>query len=114
MRNLCRERQNRERKPVLTLVPGTHERLTLRKRIMCASNLGAHVRRSIRSTKGKNGMRNNWSPAQPRKVQKKLVSSNVAKILGKESSNKIGKLVRKQCLLPLIYIKLHTNPIVTV
>jgi hypothetical protein len=34
-------------------------------------------------TKGKNGMRNNRSPAQPRKVHKKLVSSNVAKKLEK-------------------------------
>jgi hypothetical protein len=37
-----------------------------------------------------NGMRNrtrNWIPVQPRKVQKKLVSSNFAKILEYESSN---------------------------
>jgi hypothetical protein len=31
-------------------VPGTHEHLTSRKHVMCARNLGAHVRRSIRST----------------------------------------------------------------
>jgi hypothetical protein len=69
-RNLCKERQNGERKPVLLLVPGTHKRLTLRKRVMCARNLGAHKQRSIRSTKGKNGRRNNRSPTQPRKEQR--------------------------------------------
>ncbi len=69
-RNLCRERQNGERKPVLILVPGTHKCLTLRKHVMCARNFGAHVRRSIWSMKGKNGMRNHRSPAQPRKVQR--------------------------------------------
>jgi hypothetical protein len=52
-RNLCKERRNGERKPVLMLVPGSHERLTSRKRIMFARNMGARVRRSIQSTKGK-------------------------------------------------------------
>ncbi len=46
------ERRNGERKPVLTLVPGSHKRLASRKRIMCARNMGAHVRRGIQSTKG--------------------------------------------------------------
>ncbi len=46
------KRRNGERMPVLTLVPGSHERLTSRKRVMCARNMGAHVQRSIRSTKG--------------------------------------------------------------
>jgi hypothetical protein len=51
-RNLRKERQNGERMPVLILVPGSHEHLTLRKRVMCARNMGAHVQRGIRSTKG--------------------------------------------------------------
>ncbi len=100
-RKLCRERQNGERRPVLILVPGTHERLTSTKRVMCARNLGAHVRHRIRSAKGKNGMRNNWSPVQPRKVQKKLVSSNVPKILEKETCNKIRENSEKTMFTPL-------------
>jgi hypothetical protein len=52
MRNLWKERQNGERLPVLILVPGSHERLTSRKRVRCARNMGAHVRCGIRSTKG--------------------------------------------------------------
>ncbi len=51
-RNLCKERRNGERKPVLIQVPGAHKCLTLRKLVMCARNMGAHVQRSIRSTKG--------------------------------------------------------------
>jgi hypothetical protein len=51
-------------------------------------------------TKGKNGMRNNRSPAQPRKVHKKLVSSNVAKILEKESSGKIRGISEKTMFTP--------------
>ncbi len=46
------ERRNGERKPVLILVPGSHEHLALRKRIMCARNMGAHVRHGIWSKKG--------------------------------------------------------------
>jgi hypothetical protein len=52
-RNLRKERQNGERMPVLILVPGSHECLTSRKHVMCARNMGAHVQRGIRSTKGK-------------------------------------------------------------
>jgi hypothetical protein len=51
-RNLRKKRQNGERMPVLTLVPGSHKRLISRKRVMCGRNMGAHVRRSIQSTKG--------------------------------------------------------------
>jgi hypothetical protein len=52
MRNLQKERQNKERMTVLILVLGLHEHLTLRKRVMCARNMGVHVQGSIRSTKG--------------------------------------------------------------
>jgi hypothetical protein len=51
-RNLRKERQNGERMPVLILVPGSHEHLTSRKCVMCARNMGVHVQRGIRSTKG--------------------------------------------------------------
>ncbi len=51
-RNLCKEKRNGERMPVLILVPGSHERLTSRKCVMCARNMGVHVRRGIRSTNG--------------------------------------------------------------
>ncbi len=52
MRDLCKERRNGERMPVLILLPGSHERLTSRKHIMCTRNMGAHVRCGTRSTKG--------------------------------------------------------------
>jgi hypothetical protein len=86
MRNLCKERRNGERMPVLILVPGSHERLTLRKRVMCSRNMGGHVRCGIRSTKGIRDKKLE-SPAT-KKGAKKLVSSDVAKILEKESSDK--------------------------
>jgi hypothetical protein len=46
------ERRNRERMLVLILVPGFQEHLTSRKCVMCARNMGAHVRRGIQTTKG--------------------------------------------------------------
>ena len=52
MRNLWKVRRNGERMPVLFLVPGSHEHLTLRKRVMCARNMGAHVQRGVQSMKG--------------------------------------------------------------
>jgi hypothetical protein len=45
-------------------------------------------------------MRNNRSLAQLRKVHKKLVSSNVAKILEKESSDKIREISEKMMFTP--------------
>ena len=79
-RNLRKERQNGERMPVLILVPGSQERLTLRKRIMCSRNMGAHVRRGTWSTKGMKWDKKLESHAT-KKGAKKLVSSDVAKIL---------------------------------
>jgi hypothetical protein len=87
MRNLCKERQNGERKPVLNLVPGSHKRLTLRKRGMCSRNIGAHVQQGIQSTKDKRMGLEIGVPCNQDRCQK-LVSSNIAKILEKESSNK--------------------------
>ncbi len=34
------------------LVPGSHEHLTSKKRVMCTRNMGVHVQRGIRSMKG--------------------------------------------------------------
>jgi hypothetical protein len=45
------ERQNGEGKSVLILVQCSHEHLALRKRIMCARNMGAHVQRGTQRTK---------------------------------------------------------------
>ena len=86
-RNLCKERQNGERKPVLNLVPGSHKHLTLRKRVMCSRNIGVHVQCGIQSTKGKRTGLEIGVPCNQDRCQK-LVSSNIAKILEKESSNK--------------------------
>ncbi len=44
------ERRNGERKPVLIFVPGSNKHLALRKRVMCARNMGAHVRCSTQRT----------------------------------------------------------------
>jgi hypothetical protein len=74
--------------PVLILVPGSHEHLTSRKRIMCSRNMGAHVRHSIQSMKGIKKWDKKLESHATKKGVKKLVSSNVAKILKKESSNK--------------------------
>jgi hypothetical protein len=87
MRNLWRM-ADRGNKSVLILVPGSHERLTLRKHVMCAKNMGVQVQCVIWSTKGikKRDEKLDFRPAK--KGAKKLVSSNCAKILEKESSNK--------------------------
>ncbi len=81
------ERRNGEIKPVLILVPGSHEPLASRKCGMCARNMGTHVRRGIWSTKGikKRDEKSDFHAAE--KGAKKLVSSNCAKILGKDSSD---------------------------
>jgi hypothetical protein len=34
------------KKPVASLLPGSHEHLALRKHLMCARNMGAHVQSS--------------------------------------------------------------------
>jgi hypothetical protein len=46
------KRRNGEGQPVLILVPGSHEHLALRKCVMCARNMGAHVQRGIRGMEG--------------------------------------------------------------
>ncbi len=46
------ERRNGERMPVLIHVPGSHECLASRKRVMCASNMGADVQHGTWRTKG--------------------------------------------------------------
>ncbi len=73
---------------VLILVPGSHKRLTSRKCVMCSRNMGAHVRHSIRSMKGIKKWNKKSESRATKKDVKKLVSSDVAKILEKESSDK--------------------------
>ncbi len=78
------KRRNGERKLILILVPGSHERLASRKCVMCARNMGAHVQGDTRRTKGmwkQDEKLDSWKGA------KKLVSSNCTKILEKESSD---------------------------
>ncbi len=74
--------------PVLILVPGSHEHLASRKCIMCARNMGVHVRCGTRRTKGIRKWDEKSDSHAAEKGAKKLVSSNHAKILDKESSNK--------------------------
>jgi hypothetical protein len=74
--------------PAQILVPGSHERLALRKRIMCARNMGAHVRRGTQRTKGMRKRDEKSDSCAAKKGAKKQLSSNYAKILDKESSNK--------------------------
>ena len=73
---------------VLILVPGSHELLASRKRIMCARNMGAHVQRGTQRTKGMRKQDEKSDSCAAKKGVKKLVSSNFAKILDKECSNK--------------------------
>ncbi len=81
------ERRNGEKIPVLILVPSSHKRLALRKRIMCARNMGAHVWRGTRRTKGIKKRDEKSDSHATKKGAKKLLSSDCAKILEKEISN---------------------------
>jgi hypothetical protein len=73
--------------PVQILVPGSHEHLASRKFIMCAINMGVHVQRGTWRTKGMRKRDENSDSRAAKKGAKKLVSSNYAKILDKESSD---------------------------
>ncbi len=64
--------------PVQILVPGSHEHLALRKRIMCARNMGAHVQRGTWRTKGMKKWDEELDSRAAKKGAKKLVSSNYA------------------------------------
>jgi hypothetical protein len=55
---------------------------------MCARNMGAHVQRGTWRTKGMRKQDEKLDSCAAKKGAKKLVSSNHAKILDKESSNK--------------------------
>ncbi len=81
------KRRNGERKPVLILVPGSHNHLALRKCIMRARNMGVHIRRCTRRTKGIKKWDEKSDSCAAKKGAKKLVSRDCAKILDKESSN---------------------------
>ncbi len=79
------KRQNGERKPVLILVPGSCERLASRKRVMCARNMGLYIQ--CWSTKGMRKWDKKLDSRAAKKGPKKLVSSDCAKILEKESND---------------------------
>ncbi len=81
------KRQNGERKPVLILVPGSHEHLASRKCIMCARNIGTHVQRGTWRTNGIKKQDEKSDSHAAKKCKKKQVSSYCTKILEKESSN---------------------------
>jgi hypothetical protein len=72
MRNLWRW-WNGERMPVLILVPCSHERLTSRKRVICARNMGAHVQHGIWSTKG---IKTGWEIGFPCSRERRKETSN--------------------------------------
>jgi hypothetical protein len=98
--------------PVIILVPGSHERLTLRKHVMCSRNMGAHVQCGIWSTKGRKRDEKSVSRTT-KKGAKKLVSSNVAKILEKKKvAIKIRETCEKTLFTPSNPNK-ATNPIAT-
>jgi hypothetical protein len=82
------KRRNGERIPVQILVPGSHKRLASRKCTMCAKNMEVHVQRGTQRTKGMRKRDEKSDSRAAKKGAKKLVSSNYAKILEKESSNK--------------------------
>ncbi len=81
------KRQNGERKPVLVLVPCSHKRLASRKRVMHARNMGVYVWCGTRRTKGIKKRDEKLDSCAAEKGAKKLVSSDCAKILEKESSD---------------------------
>jgi hypothetical protein len=61
--------------------------MSSRKCIMCARNMGAHVRGGNQRNKGMRKRDEKSDSRTAEKGAKKLVSSNYAKILDKESSN---------------------------
>ncbi len=62
------KRRNGERKPVLIQIQGSCKHLALKKCIMCARIMGAHVQCGTWSTKGIKNETRNWIPMQPRKA----------------------------------------------
>jgi hypothetical protein len=74
--------------PVQIRVPGSHEHLDSRKPVMCGRNMGVHVQRGTQRTKGMRKQVEKLDSHAAKKGTKKLVSSDYAKILDKESSNK--------------------------
>jgi hypothetical protein len=65
------KRWNRERKPVLILLPGSCEHLASRKCVMCARNMGAHVQRgTLEYQKVWENRTRNQIPMQQKKAQR--------------------------------------------
>jgi hypothetical protein len=65
----------------VSLLPGSIECLPLRKHVMCARNMGVHVQCSTSEYKGMRKRDKKLESLAAKKGAKKLVSSNVAKIL---------------------------------
>jgi hypothetical protein len=106
------KRRKGGKKPVLILVQGSHEHLALRKHVMCARNMGAHVQRGTWRTKGIKTWDERSNSCAAEKGAKKLVSSDSAKILEKKVAIKIRETCEKTMFTPSNSIK-ATNPIVT-
>ncbi len=87
-RNLHKERQNGERMPVLIWVPGSHKRLTSRNHVTCSRNIWGHMYDMVSRVQKVWKWDKKVESRATEKGAKKLVSSNVAKILEKESSDK--------------------------
>jgi hypothetical protein len=64
---------------VLIHAPGSHEYLASRKRVMCASDMGVHIRHGTRRTKGIKKRDEKLDSRAAKKGAKKLVSSDCAK-----------------------------------
>ena len=81
------KRQNGERKLVLILVPGSREHLASRKQVMCARNMGVHIRHSTSESQGYEKTVQEIGFHAAKNGTKTLVSSDSTKILQSESSN---------------------------
>ncbi len=86
MRNLW-QKLERGKKTSASLAPGSHEHLALRKHVMCARNMGAHVQHTTLEYQRYEKWNKKLDSRAAKKGAKKLVSSNCTKILEKESSN---------------------------
>jgi hypothetical protein len=74
------------KKLVLILVPGSHKRLASRKHVMCAKNMEARIKCSTLEYQRYEKIGREIASRAAKKGVTKLVSSNCAKILEKESS----------------------------
>jgi hypothetical protein len=81
------KRQKGERSPVLSPLPGSHERLASKTHAFCARNMGAHVRHTSSECQWYEKRDKQSNSHAAKKGAKKFVSIDFAKILEYESSN---------------------------